>query len=277
MLPGLVPLLNGLASRGARLPTPAFDYPGAWYVDRALRASIRCSPGFIAGVAVALAVSACGSGSNQAANEPSGKFKVEVSSASFPTFQRLAQQSHLVISVRNTGSHAIPNLAVTICNTSCAYPSQPGQGTSAQAFAQDLNQPYLANPSRPIWIVNKAPGPCLYSCRNGGPGAYVTAYSNTWALGHQLPPGQTATFDWGVTAVSAGSHVVAWQVAAGLDGKAKAVLADGSQPGGTFAVHITRKPQQSYVNNAGKVVVVNGSGKAVVVNGSGKAVVVNSG
>jgi hypothetical protein len=81
----------------------------------------------------------------------------------------------------------------------------------------------------------------------------------------------------GVTAVSAGSHVVAWQVAAGLNGKAKAVLADGSQPGGTFAVHITRKPQQSYVNNAGKVVVVNGSGKAVVVNGSGKAVVVSGG
>ncbi len=258
MLPGLASLLEATAPRGARGLTPALAKPGAWYVDRALRAWIRCSPQIIAGVAVTLALSACGSGANQATNEPSGHFKVAVSSASFPALQRLAQQSHLVISVRNTGSHAIPNLAVTICNTSCAYPSQNGQGTSAQAFAQNLNQPYLANPSRPIWIVNKAPGPCLYSCRNGGPGAYVTAYSNTWALGHQLPPGHTATFDWAVTAVSAGSHVVAWQVAAGLNGKAKAVLADGSQPGGTFLVHIAHRPQQSYVNNAGKVVVVNG-------------------
>ena len=225
-----------------------------------MRAWIRRSRWIIAGVAVTLVATACGSGANQAANEPSGKFKVAVNTATFPAMQRLAQQSHLVIVVRNTGSHAIPNLAVTICNTTCAYPAPKGQGTSAQAFAQDLNQPYLANPSRPIWIVDKPPGPCLYSCRNGGPGAYVTAYSNTWALGHKLAPGHTATFNWAVTAVSSGSHVVAWQVAAGLNGKAKAVLADGSQPGGTFAVHITKRPQQSYVNNAGNVVVVNGSG-----------------
>ncbi len=220
---------------------------------------IRRSGQILAGAAASLAIVACGSGSqNQASNEPKGNFKVTVASASFPASQRLAQRTHLVISVRNAGTEAIPNLAVTICNVTCAYNAPKGQGTSAQAFAQNLNQPYLANPSRPIWIVDRPPGPCLYSCRNGGAGAYVTAYSNTWALGHELEPGHTATFDWGVTAVSAGKHVVAWQVAAGLNGNAKAVLADGSQPGGTFAVHIMSAPQQSYVNSAGKVVVKTG-------------------
>jgi hypothetical protein len=225
-----------------------------WYVPLALRALIRRSGQIIAGVVASLALVACGSSGNQASHEPKGNFKVTVASATFPASQRLAQKTHLVIAVRNTGTKAIPNLAVTICNVTCAYNAPKGQGTSAQAFAQDLNQPYLANASRPIWIVDRPPGPCLYSCTNGGAGAYVTAYSNTWALGHQLAPGHTATFDWGVTAVSAGSHVVAWQVAAGLNGKAKAVLSNGGAPHGTFAVKVSTKPAQSYVNNNGQIV-----------------------
>lgn len=247
------------SNRRRRGPISASKWPHAWYVAAALRAWIRRSFQIIAGVAIALAMSACGSGKHQAVSQPSGNFKVAVSSATFPASQRLAQRTHLVIKVRNTGTMPIPNLAVTICNATCAYPAPRGQGTSAQAFSQSLDQPYLANPSRPIWIVDRPPGPCLYSCRNGGAGAYVTAYSNTWALGHQLAPGHSATFDWGVTAVSAGRHVVAWQLAAGLNGQAKAILANGAQPGGTFSVQIVSAPQQSYVNSAGKVV-VKGSG-----------------
>ena len=49
-------------------------------------------------------------------------------------------------------------------------------------------------------------------------------------------------------------HVVAWQIAAGLNGKAKAVLAGGAKPHGTFKVSITSAPQQSYVNNNGQIV-----------------------
>jgi hypothetical protein len=57
-----------------------------------------------------------------------------------------------------------------------------------------------------------------------------------------------------VTAVQAGKHVVAWQVAAGLNGKAKAVLPNGSAPHGTFAVHVGTAPAQSYVNNNGQII-----------------------
>ncbi len=206
-----------------------------------------------AGVGLALAISACGGGQNQAASEPSGNFPVKVSTATFPATQRLSQHTHLVIAVHNAGSKAIPNVAVTICNVTCAYPAPKGEGSSSEAFAADISQSGLANPSRPLWVIERPPGPCGYSCKNGGQGAAVTAYANTWALG-RLAPGKTARFDWAVTAVQPGRHVVAWQVAAGLNGKAKAVLSNGAAPHGRFAVKVSTKPAQSYVNNNGQIV-----------------------
>jgi hypothetical protein len=181
--------------------------------------------------------------------------------SSFPTKQHLAQQTQLSISVRNMDpTHTIPNVAVTICNVTCGYTQQDlasGYGTSVQAFAEKINYPpgQLASDSRPVWIVDRAPNPngCQYSCQQGGPGGAVTAYSNTWALG-PLKPGTTKTFQWKLTAVKPGMHVVAWQVAAGLNGKAKARTNANAVPQGTFRVSIARAPQQAYVNNSGQVV-----------------------
>jgi hypothetical protein len=207
----------------------------------------------MAGLCTVLVVAACGGGERQDAHEPNGKFRVQVTDASFPTTQRLAQQTHLVINIRNTGNKTIPNVAVSICNVTCSSSASSGEGTSVAAFAQSLNQQYLANQSRPVWIVNRGPGKCGYSCASGGAGAGVTAYSNTWALG-SLKPGRSLHFAWAVTAVEPGKHVVAWQVAAGLNGKARAVLSDGTRPQGTFLVHIGTQPQQSYVNNNGQIV-----------------------
>jgi hypothetical protein len=194
-----------------------------------------------------VALSACGGGSRQDAHEPSGTFPVQIATASFPSSQRLSQHTHLVIAVRNTGNHTIPDVAVTI--------SDPKYGTSVQAFGQYLNQPGLASHTRPVWVVDRAPEPggCAYSCQSGGLGGAVTAYSNTWALG-ALRPGQTAKFDWSVTAVSAGKHVIQYEVAAGLNGKAKARMAGGAVPKGKFTVDITRAPQKSFVTGSGQVV-----------------------
>lgn len=225
-----------------------------WYVAPALSAwSARCY-GTFAAIVVAVTLAGCG-GARQDANEPTGNFPVQVATASFPASQRLAEHTHFVISVRNLGSKAIPDLAVTICNVTCAYPAPPGEGTSAQAFSEDLGQPILANPSRPVWIVDRPPGQCAFSCLSGGPGADVTAYSNTWALG-SLAPGGTAKFDWAVTAVRPGKHVIAWEIGAGLNGKAKAVLSagNGGPPHGAFTVTIFNKPAQTYVTNSGKIV-----------------------
>lgn len=198
-------------------------------------------------IAAGLSLGACGSGSRQDANEPSGSFPVQVATATFPSFQRLAEHTHLVIAVRNTGSHTIPDVAVTI--------RDPKYGTSVQAFGQYLNQPGLASHTRPVWIIDRAPEPgaCGYSCQAGGLGGAVTAYSNTWALG-ALRPGATAKFDWAVTAVSSGKHVIQYVVAAGLNGKAKARVAGGGIPKGNFSVTITNAPEQSYVTGSGQVV-----------------------
>ncbi len=209
----------------------------------------------VAGVGLAMALSACGSAARQDANEPRGRFPVAVSHASFPAAQRLAQRTHLVIAVRNAGHRRIPNVAVTICNVTCAYPPVKGEGSTSAAFSAGIDQPYLANPSRPLWIVTRFPGRCGYGCSGGGPGAAVTAYSNTWALG-PLAPGHTARFDWTVTAVKAGHHVVAWQVAAGLNGKARAVLAGGGMPHGIFRVHVSTQPLRYRVTDGGRIVTV---------------------
>jgi hypothetical protein len=211
----------------------------------------------IAGAALAMA--GCGSASNDGAPAASTTaaaghtFKVAVPTASFATRQLLAGRERFVIAVRNTGNRALPNVAVTICNTTCSYKARRGQGTTVQAFSYAVaNSPNLANASRPIWIVQQAPGPCGYSCRNLGPGAAVTAYSNTWALG-RLAPGHTARFVWTVTPVKTGHFVVAWEVAAALSGDNRAVLASGAPARGKLAVNVSTKPPQYVVQPNGKV------------------------
>ena len=199
---------------------------------------------------IGLLVAACGSAPRQDAGDRGGSFPVAVSQATFPASQQLAENTNLVISVRNTGGSTIPNIAVTLLNpdTGTQY------ATSAQAFSTLLAaQPGLAGRSRPVWIINQAPGPCGYSCQTGGPGGAVTAYSNTWALG-RLKPGATATFNWAVTAVKSGTYRVEYQVAADLNGEAKAVTSSNQPVSGEFTVKIATKPRQAYVNNAGQIV-----------------------
>jgi hypothetical protein len=204
-------------------------------------------------LAVGVAVAGCGTAGQAAAGGGSTQFRVAITSARFPSSQRLSAHTHMVIAVRNAGSSTIPNIAATVCNVTCAYPASPGAGTSAAAFASNISGTDVGNPSRPIWIVDRAPGPCQASCGGGGPGSAVTAYANTWALG-SLAPGQTKVFAWTVTAVSPGRHTVAWVIAAGLDSGTRAELADGSTPQGTFTVTIHTKPAQSYVSGSGQIV-----------------------
>ena len=161
----------------------------------------------------------------QDADEPSGTFQVAVVKASFPTKQHLAKPERFVIAVRNTGNKTVPNVAVTV-----------------NSFAARSEQAGLADPERAVWVVDASP--------RGGD----TAYTNTWALG-RLAPGQTRRFVWRVTAVQAGTHTVKWQVAAGLNGKAKATLAGNRAPAGSVTVDVSAKPAQAHVDpKTGRVV-----------------------
>jgi hypothetical protein len=192
-------------------------------------------PVLAAGLAAA-ALAGCGGGDkSQDANEPEGTFPVNVVEASFPANQRLAQKSQLVITVQNSGDKTVPNVAVTV------EAGGADQTHSAAAFAEASQQPGLADPSRPVWVLDEAP--------RGG----VTAYTNTWALG-SLRPGQTKRFVWQVTAVKAGVHAVRYRVAAGLDGKAKAVDQRGQPPEGQFNVRISNRPADARVGDDGQVI-----------------------
>jgi hypothetical protein len=176
-------------------------------------------------IGAALAAAGCGGGTRQDADEPSGTFQVAVVRASFPSKQHLAKQERFVIAVRNTGSKAVPDVAVTL-----------------DSFATRSQQAGLADPSRAVWIIDDGP--------RGGD----TAYTNTWALG-RLGPGETRRFVWKVTAVQAGTHTVKWQVAAGLNGKAKAVLAGDRSASGSITVDVSDRPAQSRVDpETGEVV-----------------------
>jgi hypothetical protein len=195
-------------------------------------------------IAVVL-LAGCGGAVRPSSDGRREPYPVRVMVASFPASQRLAERTRLAISVRNVGNKPIPDIAVTITN--------PRYGTAAQAFATDLSGPRLASNSRPVWVVDQAPGPCGYSCRTGGPGAAVAPYSDTWALG-RLAPGATARFDWAVTAVMTGNYTVRWAVAAGLRSSERAVLAGGGEPTGEFSATIRRAPARMYVSDSGKIV-----------------------
>ena len=178
-------------------------------------------------LAAAGLVAGCGGGERQDKNEPSGTFKVEVVKASFSPKQRLADPAVMRIVVRNADRRTIPDVAVTITSDDDA---KGGAG-----FTTRSSDAALSDPTRQLWIVDKGP--------RGGD----TAYVSTWALG-PLPAGATKTFEWHVTPTVAGSHMLRWHVAAGLNGKAVARTKDGKDAVGTFSVDVSRKPADVVVD-----------------------------
>jgi len=201
----------------------------------------------------ALALSACGGGGErQDADEPEGEFSVDVSSAQFPTRQRLAETADLRLAVENTGDEEIPELAVTVFvddGTGAVSSGAGGQGS----FSVRSDQPGLASPSRPVWILeNKYPRIAGDAAPLGSsPG--TTAQTNTFAFG-PLPAGEAREMIWRVTPVRGGTYTLNYEIAAGLQGKAEAVTADGSEPEGKFVVTISTRPPQASVDDQGNVV-----------------------
>jgi len=183
---------------------------------------------------------ACG-GERQDEDEPEGEFAVEVVRASFPERQQLARKSDLVITVRNAGDQTIPNIAATV--TGLNYRSR---------------QPDLADPERPRFVLNGVPREIggFPEAKAGSPLGCDTAYVDTWACG-PLRPGRERSFRWSVTAVKAGRYRIDWRVAAGLDGKARAVEAAGGRdaPRGEFAGVVSDEAPDVRVADDGKTVV----------------------
>jgi hypothetical protein len=212
----------------------------------------------VAVLAAALGLSACGGGQRQDVTEPSGNFPVQVSKSSFPTRQDLAQTSDLELAIKNTGDQTIPNLAVTIY-TGDIKAGVTATGSGQGSFNIRLNDPSLADPNRPVWILENgypkllAPGVTTKNLNNAPSAGAEAAQTDTFQFG-AVNPGASKTAVWRVTPVHAGTYTVHYQVAAGLEGKAKAVTRDGSPVKGEFVVTIAQKPPQTCVNGAGQVV-----------------------
>ena len=188
-------------------------------VPRAVKPSRR--PGTVAAPVAALAVligGGCGGGVRQDAAERAGTYRVAIVRSSFPSRQRIARSARLVIAVRNAGTRTIPNIAVTV-----------------DSFSARSEQSGLADAERPVWILDRPP-----------PGS-TTAYTNTWALG-RLPAGETKQFVWHVTPVAAGTHRLRYRIAAGLNGRAKAVLAGNRAPERELTVRISSRPASARVD-----------------------------
>lgn len=176
-------------------------------------------------LAASLVAGCGGGGERQDADEPEGTYKVQVVAAKFPDRQSLATRSTMEIAVKNVDTRTIPNVSITV-----------------KSFDQRRDDTSLADPRRPQFVVNTGP--------RGGD----TAYVGTSALG-PLKPGETKTFKWNVTAVVAGKYSLKYSVAAGLDGKAKAVLAGGGPPTGSFTGTISGKAPDARVADDGKTVI----------------------
>lgn len=173
-----------------------------------------------AALASLLALSGCGNDESerQGAGDQAGTYTVDVVTASFPRRQQLSKAQTLRVTVRNTGTETIPGLAVSL-----------------EGIDMLNEQPGIADPQSPVWIVDEAPR------------AGVTAYVSTWSLG-ELPPNEEQEYIWRMTPVVAGAHTLRWRVAGNLTGSAKAQLADGGVPEGTFDVRVRAAPRQTRVN-----------------------------
>jgi hypothetical protein len=212
----------------------------------------------------AIAIAGCGSGPRQDADEPSGNFPVEIVDAQFPTVQRLARTSNMTVVVRNPGTKTIPIISVTVkCAAakggSGGSPSSTGGG--AGGFAYRTQQPNVADPARPRFILNTIPTrtPRQYDQGRLDPLERSSSYVDTFPLG-PLAPGRSVTFRWNVTAVKSGKFRICYRVNAGLDGKAKAVPArSGDTVFGEFDGIVKDRPPQARIGSDDKTV-VEGSG-----------------
>jgi hypothetical protein len=206
-----------------------------------------------------LGLVACGGGGqSQDANEPSGNFTTQVSKASFPSKQLLANGVNLELAIKNAGQQTIPNLAVTIY-TGKTPAGLTATGSGQGSFNIRLNDPDLAEPNRPVWVLENAypkvlpPGTDVKDLHTVPTAGADAAQTDTFQFG-ALAPGKSKDIFWRLTPVRAGTYPVHYQVAAGLEGKAKAVTPAGGPVKGGFEVKVSTKPPETCVTGSGKVV-----------------------
>jgi hypothetical protein len=198
----------------------------------------------------AMLIAGCGSKPRQDENETEADYPVDVTVAEFAPRQRLAETNDLELAFRNSGDETVPDLALTIYT---------GDEKADGAFNTRSDQEGLADPNRPVWILENDYPKLLESGTSAkdldaAPTAGAeTAATNTYTFG-ELASGDTIHVVFRVTPVVAGTYTVHYELAAGLDGNANAVTDTGDPVEGEFVATITDKPKATGVDEQGRVV-----------------------
>lgn len=186
---------------------------------------------------------ACGGGSSSDADEPSGTYRVDVDSASFPTLQRLGQTSLLRLGLRNSGDKTVPALTVSF-----TIAGKEGVSSSLPFGVRDP-QTGLAQPERPVWVLAQTYPRFAGSNK---PGGAETSNRKTFDLG-PLKPGASTEAIWKLSAVRAGEFTLLYSVDASVTGTARAVTDGDVTPGGSFATEITAELPETEVTDSGEI------------------------
>ena len=102
---------------------------------------------------------------------------------------------------------------------------------TVDGFYQRREDADLADPERPVWIVNEAP---LNS---------TSALTNTWTIGPLPAGGDSAPSSWKVTRVRAGTYSLRYRVARGHRRQGQGRVVRRQRPAtGSFTVRISRAP-----------------------------------
>jgi hypothetical protein len=181
-------------------------------------------------------IGGCGSGSagSSAPRSTAGADpQLEIVRASFPAHQAIARPVHLEIEVRNAGNAPLADIALAV-----------------HSFYYRSSYPKLADPSRPVWIVDEGPGakPALpvATVPFDSPGGDVSDDRSVWIAG-PLGAGQTRTLSWRLTPVLSGARTIAYALFAGRPGSA-GLSAQGAPLRGSISVQIAPAPPTRYVN-----------------------------
>lgn len=172
-----------------------------------------------AATATTIVLGACGGGERRDADAAEGTYTVAVERRSFQSQQHLAEKTALVLTVRNRGDEAIPDLVVTV-----------------RGFTDRAGGSRDAGLGRDVWIVDD------------GPGSAATAFEDTWSAG-RLEPGRAKTLRWDLTPVVAGTHTVRYAIAPSLAGAARAQLSGGGGPAtGSLRARVSDAPARARVD-----------------------------
>jgi hypothetical protein len=202
---------------------------------------------------LALSVAACGGGEASGSDEPAGSYPMKVTRASFPAHQDIGSTSLMELSIRNTGTKAVPALIVNV-----SIAGKQGQ-TSTLPFGIHDPEPELAQPDRPVWVLAARYPRFAGSSK---PAGAETSNPKTFDFG-PLKPGRTASLVWKLSAVKVGRWTVVYSVDAGLGGEARAKTTGGVRPGGSFTAQIAAARPDKEVTGSGEVVELKpgGAGK----------------